>query len=158
MSPSHHRPGTALYFAYGANMDPDELTRRVGAMEKVGKARLDDHRLVFNRDGHLWKGGVSSVVEHTGETVFGVLWRVTGPALKTLDAIEDPAAYARVTKTVVVEDDGQSVLCQIYVAYPEGERPPAPAYIALLLSAAEKAELPADYIAMLRAHRDRAGG
>lgn len=153
MSPSHHRPGTALYFAYGANMDADELTRRVGAMEKVGIARLENHRLVFNREGHLWKGGVSSVVEHAGETVCGVVWRLTGPALKTLDAIESPTAYARVTKVAVMAD-GQRVVCQVYVAFPEGERPPAPAYIALLVSAAEKAELPPDYIAMLKAHRD----
>lgn len=156
MPPSLHKPGSALYFAYGANMDADELTRRVGPVEKVGIGHLEDHRLVFDRHGRLWQGGVSSVVESPGERVHGVVWRLTGPALKALDAIEGPTAYARLTK-VVVSQTGERILCQVYVSFPQGERPPAPDYIALLVSAAEKAELPADYIAILRAHRDGGG-
>lgn len=145
---------THLYFAYGANMDTDELTHRVGPVEPVGIAHLEDHRLVFDRHGALWDGGVSSVVTSVGDRVFGVVWRMSPQALATLDAIESPEAYARLTKDVVT-GSGERLSCQVYVSYPQGERLPAPAYIALLISAARKASLPADYVAMLEFHRDR---
>ena len=143
-----------LYFAYGANMDPDEFTRRVGAMERIGPAYLENHRLVFNRHSTRWQGGVSSVVESPGQQAFGILWRITPQALAQLDVIENPTAYARVVKDVVVEG-GHRMTCHLYVSHPQREMEPAPAYLALLINAAEKANLPPDHIAMLKAHRRR---
>lgn len=154
MSQSSDPASAILYFAYGANMDTDELTRRVGAVEQVAIGHLADHRLVFNRHGTLWDGGVSSVVGSTGEKVFGVVWRLSPEALAKLDAIEDPAAYDRLEMEVMT-DAGHRLLCQVYVSYPQGERAPAPAYLALLISAARKAHLPEAHIEMLLAHQDR---
>lgn len=153
MAPTAPVAFTELYFAYGANMDADELTRRVGPVEPVGIAHLADHRLVFNRHGGtLWDGGVSSVILSPGESVFGVVWRMSPEALAVLDRIESPDAYQRLTKEVVVTD-GRRLACHIYVSYPQMEMAPAAAYLALLISAAEKANLPATHIAMLKAHR-----
>jgi len=139
---------TRLYFAYGSNMDEDQMHERCPSAEKVGVAVLRDHRLVFNRRGSYRDGGVASVVPESGQRVYGVVWRIGAAEFERLDETEDATAYRRrIVATYGL--DGSVWRTQLYQAIPEGEFPPDDAYVELLITAAEKAGLPPEYVAGL---------
>src|SRR5262245_32456955 len=77
-----------LYFAYGSNMDPDQLRERSPDHRIVGLAALRDHRLFFPLYSNRWNGGVASVQPHHGDTVWGVLAELTDADLRSLDGFE----------------------------------------------------------------------
>jgi hypothetical protein len=130
-------------------MDEDQMHERCPSAEKVGVAVLRDHRLVFNRRGSYRDGGVASVVPEPGQRVYGVVWRIGAAEFERLDETEDATAYRRrIVATYGL--DGSVWRTQLYQAIPEGEFPPDDAYVELLITAAEKAGLPPDYVAGLQ--------
>lgn len=84
-----------LYFAYGSNMHQRRLEERVGEVEKLGKYILKDYTLDL-RAGN--KTGVATVVSCWGDSVEGVLYKLTAKQLRTLDLYEGaPICYIRST-------------------------------------------------------------
>jgi gamma-glutamylcyclotransferase (GGCT)/AIG2-like uncharacterized protein YtfP len=145
---------TENYFAYGSNMDGAQLAERVGPMQCLGVGRLKDHILAFNRRGTYRPGGVASVEPKSGRDVYGVVWRISPDGLSELDRIEDPAAYHR--QSMIIEmRSGETIRCQVYVSFPEGVVSPDPDYLDLIIRAAKKVGLPADYIREIEALRQR---
>lgn len=140
------------YFAYGSNMDEEQMTERCPTAERVDVAMLSDHALVFNRRGSYRPGGVASVAASPGDRVYGVLWRISSSDLEGLDETEDPDAYERRTDTIRGLD-GTSWRGYVYEAIPEGTFEPDGEYLDLLVEAAQKASLPGPYIEGLKAHR-----
>ena len=65
-----------LYFAYGSNMDRSAMKRRCPGARAVGPAILEDYRFFVGIDG--W----GSVNARRGDTVHGVLWRLTRAILQ----------------------------------------------------------------------------
>ena len=63
-----------LYFAYGSNINLDQMAHRCPAAEVVGPVVLENYRLLFrgNRRGR----GVATIVPHKGQMVHGLLWNV----------------------------------------------------------------------------------
>ncbi|MEQ8559381.1 MAG: gamma-glutamylcyclotransferase family protein [Henriciella sp.] len=141
-------PAARLYFAYGSNLKTEQLEKRVGPVEPVALARLDDYKLVFNRRGSYRPGGVASIKPYKASTVYGVVFKLGEEAFSKLDEIEDPAAYERVPLTVTTED-GKPLRCQTYVAFPQGYFPPSPAYLDIIREGAREHGLPPDYVRAL---------
>ncbi len=82
------------YFAYGSNMNLDQMAHRCPDAEVVGRAVLKDYRLVFrgNRNGN----GVASVVPDPGKEVQGLLWKITPRCEQSLDFYEGyPRLYGK---------------------------------------------------------------
>lgn len=82
------------YFAYGSNMNLDQMECRCPDAELVGKAVMKDYRLVFrgNRNGN----GVASVVPDSGKEVQGLLWKITPRCEQSLDFYEGyPRLYGK---------------------------------------------------------------
>lgn len=82
------------YFAYGSNMNLDQMEHRCPDAEVVGRAVLKDYRLVFrgNRNGN----GVASVVPDSGKEVQGLLWKITPRCEQSLDFYEGyPRLYGK---------------------------------------------------------------
>ena len=82
------------YFAYGSNMNLDQMAHRCPDAEVVGRAVLKDYRLVFrgNRNGN----GVASVVPDPGKEVQGLLWKITSRCEQSLDFYEGyPRLYGK---------------------------------------------------------------
>lgn len=138
------------YFAYGSNVDEEQMKQRCPSAERMGVAALRDHKLVFNRRGSYRPGGVASVEPAEGERVYGVTWRVTASDLERLDETEDPAAYRRRDATVYGLDGSAQRAC-VYEAIPEGVFEPDEDYLGLLFAAASKAGLPKAYLDGLKA-------
>lgn len=82
------------YFAYGSNMNLDQMEYRCPNAEVVGRAVLKDYRLVFrgNQNGN----GVASVVPDSGKEVQGLLWKITPRCEQSLDFYEGyPRLYGK---------------------------------------------------------------
>jgi len=75
-----------LHFAYGSNMHRAVMRTHAPHAEPVGAAALADFRFVITADVY------ASVAPTHGETVHGVLWRLTPRDRVTLDVWEGIAA------------------------------------------------------------------
>ena len=152
-----------LYFAYGSNMNPDQMRSRAPGHHVAGLAALREHRLIFPLYSNTWGGGVSSIQLHHGETVWGVLYEVSEEEMGTLDGFEgyrgpgnQHNVYDRehVTVELVRPDDGsfpRRVRADLYVARPSNPSPPSRRYLDTLLAGAQHHHLPEEYIAKLSA-------
>ena len=66
-----------LYFAYGSNLDLDQMLEHVPGVRVVGLAALRDHRLTFPLYTGSWAGGTAGVSHAHGSTVWGVLYELS---------------------------------------------------------------------------------
>jgi gamma-glutamylcyclotransferase (GGCT)/AIG2-like uncharacterized protein YtfP len=152
-----------LYFAYGSNLDPEQMSRRCPGHKVVGLAELPDHRLTFPLTSHDWGGGVASVGVAHGESVWGMVFELGDADLATLDGYEGYVGpqdqhnvYDRETTSVqlVRADDGsfpRRLRVWIYLARPSNPSPPSRRYLDAILRGARHHRLPGDYIAKLAA-------
>lgn len=81
-----------LYFAYGSNMDPEQLKTRCPDAELVGIGVLADHALCFPRRSNKRDCGVSSVAPVVGRETWGVVFRLTRRILQFLTQMKASAA------------------------------------------------------------------
>lgn len=120
-----------LYFAYGSNLDRDDLARWCGerglddpGLIPVGPAFLPDRRLAFTHRSTTRGGGVLDVPPSVGSAVEGVLFRVAGEdALRTLDRKEGEGHAYRRLDAVALTDDGAEVRAFAYEVAPEHRQP-----------------------------------
>lgn len=119
-------PATLL-FAYGSNLDPKQMARRVPGSSPVGVAVLLHHRLDFVGYSAAWDGGVATVTPRdcdpdlgrvppssgSVERVEGLLWRLPEGGLDAMDGFEGyPSTYERTR--MVLEMSGGTVLAWVY--------------------------------------------
>ena len=74
-----------LHFAYGSNMSRAVMRKRAPLAKPVGIATLAHYRFLITADGY------ASVAPRRGDTVYGLLWRLTPRDLVTLAAWENIA-------------------------------------------------------------------
>lgn len=138
---------TALpYFAYGANLDETEMTRRCPGARSAGVARLPGWRFLTNRRGY------GTIVPAPGGVVYGLLWRVKTTDVAALDDYEGlpEGLYHRAP----IEVFGLAgLICPAWAYFAEDSQlgPPQPGYLKQVSAAAERLGLPAEYVAGLRA-------
>ena len=132
-----------LYFAYGSNMSRTLMRRHCPAAKEIGTGQLAGFRFLITTDGY------ASIVPKAGETVHGVLWRLTPRDLAALNAFEslDSGLYRR--KRLTVETGGERARALVYVARKGGKRRPMPGYQERLIAAARDWGLPPRYVAEL---------
>jgi hypothetical protein len=54
--------GQVLYFAYGSNLDDEQMRSRCASAQPVARAVLPNYALAFGGFSHRWDGAVASVV------------------------------------------------------------------------------------------------
>jgi hypothetical protein len=155
------------YFAYGSNLDPDQMRERCPAARFVCIARLDDHRLTFNRKSIRRGCGVADVIPSPGDCVWGAVFEVTGNDVACLDSSEGfragrrANAYYRkeIRVTGIVDDAEQATIVETYVAHPQpNPPPPSEQYMAQIVKGARHWGLPSSYIEqLLKANSARLG-
>ncbi len=141
-------PEYRSYFAYGSNMDAEQMARRCPNAYRCVRARLDGRRFVINR------GGYATVVPAADGKVHGVLWKVSGSDLRQLDRYEGTAAgyYARETVTVEAAG-GDRVSCLVYVAAGPESGSPKAGYLERVVEAGRRQGLPDEYLRSLGSWR-----
>jgi hypothetical protein len=76
------------YFAYGSNLNKEQMTKRTPFASSVGQAYIDGWRLVFR--------GVADIEPHEGGTLAVGLWNITKPDEENLDIYEGyPRLYRK---------------------------------------------------------------
>jgi gamma-glutamylcyclotransferase (GGCT)/AIG2-like uncharacterized protein YtfP len=138
-----------LYFAYGSNMNDEQMQKRCPSAKKIAIGKLKDYDIVFNRKGSYRPGGVASVHPEKNKIVYGIIWKINLLDLTKLDEIEDITAYDR--KKLVIEDtNNKKHDCFVYIAKPQGTFEPDKNYFELLFSSAISANLPEEYLDRLK--------
>jgi gamma-glutamylcyclotransferase (GGCT)/AIG2-like uncharacterized protein YtfP len=148
-----------LYFAYGSNMDWQQMTERCLSARFVGIASLNDHELAFTRRSKKRGCGVADAVPLVGSTVWGVVYEIDDRDIGRLNKNEGyipgraKNSYRREECHVFIDgDQKQPLAVAIYFAEPE-ESPPLPnqEYKNLIFSGARRWGLPDSYIRELEA-------
>jgi gamma-glutamylcyclotransferase (GGCT)/AIG2-like uncharacterized protein YtfP len=140
------------YFAYGSNMDEQQMYRRCVSPELVGLATLPGWRFRIN------SRGVATVVPDDGSTVHGVLWIIDEEDEQHLDFYEgvDAGYYVKRTATVY-RRDGEAVEALLYEATDDEPGSPREGYLERIVAAARRHGLPPRYIEELQGW-SRTGG
>ena len=131
---------TRLYFAYGSNMDPEQMRDRCSEATRAGRAALLGHRFLIN------SRGVATVAPAPYGQVWGVLWNVTERDLESLDRYEGVRAglYSRAVVEVLTERGPVQAI--MYVAADDTDGTPRGNYLGRIVMAAQAGDLPGEYV------------
>ncbi len=145
-----------LYFAYGSNMNLEQITSRCFKPEICSIARLADYQLSFFGQSRRWDGGEATVVPKAGSDVWGVVYKLTLSDSERLDSWQDvrldgTGAYFHYP-TVVTDAAGNEYPVLLYKRFLSGE-PTAPTgeYMKTVISGAVDHGLPVEYLECLSA-------
>lgn len=147
--------GEDYYFSFGSNMKTEQMVDRCPSAVKIGVGVLQDHEIVFNREGSYRQGGVASVQQLDGGRVYGVIWKLNPSEFVELDKSEDLTAYRRFEDNIK-RLDGKMYRSHIYKAIPQGSFDPDPDYLDLMIDAGNEQGLPNKYIEYLESFRESA--
>jgi cation transport regulator ChaC len=104
------------YFAYGSNMNPERMRKRMGYLPPSRKAVLQDYNLTFNKiSSKNPSEGVANIIPLADSQVEGILYEVTDQDIAKLDAYEGvPTNYIR--HIVKVDCKGELINALTYIA------------------------------------------
>lgn len=149
-----------IYFAFGSNMDPEQIKERCPSQKELGRAYLSDYQLCFPRRSKSRKCGTAGIAPAKGKGVWGALYELNHKDTENLHKKEGYAPGRPAAKNshdlVQIEvrrdrHDGQIVSAFTYRARPDGsEVAPSSGFMKHLIRGAEHHALPGSYIEMLR--------
>jgi gamma-glutamylcyclotransferase (GGCT)/AIG2-like uncharacterized protein YtfP len=122
----------------------------------VGVGWIEGWRVTFAGGDLLgWEGAVTTIVESPGDRVFVALYDVHPEDAKQLDEVEGVSAgtYRKLHVRVATLEGDVTAWIYVFTGY-EGGLPTA-WYLSELVSAAEQAGAPADYVEQLRSRPTR---
>lgn len=130
-----------LYFAYGSNLDLEQMAQRCPDAEIVGPVRLENYELRFHGSGF------ATVAPKKGSTVHGLVWKITPNCEQSLARYEGyPRHYTK--ETVTVKDAaGAEIPVMVYImAEPYCRQPalPSPYYYRVIQRGFEANGLPVE--------------
>ena len=153
---------TVRYFAYGSNMDKDDLDKwcdrkslnRITFLS-VKPAKLKDHKLSFNYFSKDRKAGAANIMASDGDYVYGLLMDIADADLKTLHRKEGhPHSYEQIPIEVETFDGAMVRNVKTYKAIKERElsshQPPTREYLDLIIKIADKYNFPRSYVDFLK--------
>lgn len=121
-----------LYFAFGSNLDEQQMFERCPSAELVARAQLRDHALCFAGFSERWRGAVASVVPRHGATTPGLVYALTLADLGRLDMFEGhPHCYRRTHKLVELES-GKRARAYLYISQAQFKFVPSKEYLATI--------------------------
>jgi len=150
-------------FAYGSNMNLDDLRRWLGehghracSIERFAPAVLADYQLVWNYFSGRRNGGAANIEVARGARLPGLALYVDAATFAAIDEKEGhPHWYSRGTTPLACQLlDGTAIEAWVYIARPEHcttvPQWPTREYRDLLVSAAIMHGLPAEHVAALQ--------
>jgi hypothetical protein len=129
-----------LYFAYGSNMHCSAMKRRCPGARAVGPAALNGYRFFVGLDG--W----GSVAPSAGDTVHGILWRLTPRDIAALHAYELLHKGLYDVRYLPVRHGTRRLRAMIYLLRRRAAGTPRPGYVEMIAAAARGWKLPEPYI------------
>lgn len=107
-----------LYFAYGSNINLEQMAYRCPDAEAVGPVILENYELLFR--GNAKGNGVATIAPKKGSRVHGLLWRITPACEQSLDLYEGyPRLYEK-EQVTVRDSEGKQLTVMAYVMTGDG--------------------------------------
>lgn len=127
-----------LYFSYGMNTNPDEMSRRCPGSVSLGHARLIDYAFRFATH--------ADVVKCRGSFVDGVLWEINNRHLEALNNLEGfPYYYNR--RPLRVAFGSRTVMAETYYMQPGNvDSQPSCGYFTTVLEGYRHHKIPLDQL------------
>ncbi|MCR4261064.1 MAG: gamma-glutamylcyclotransferase [Candidatus Colwellbacteria bacterium] len=142
------------YFAYGSNMNEQQMLKRCPESHLYGKGVLKNYSLDFTiyEEGRWNGGGCADVVYTPGAEVWGLVYSVSSADAKNLDIAEGvPYSYRRINKIIEV-DDGKNLEAFLYeVVNKAHPKNPSTQYLDIIKRATEKYQFPKTYRDFIKA-------
>lgn len=155
MKKENYRPQTRgegrLYFAYGSNMDENQMAVRCPNSKLLGRAKLSGYRYI------IYSRGFASVRPEEGAIVEGLLWAIPQEDEKTLDRYEGIQYNCYTKENMKVMFNEKDTECLVYIGTDDIDGTPGYSYQRLIVDAAKKHALPKDYIEMLESILKKSG-
>ena len=85
----------SLYFAYGSNINLDQMSHRCPDAKPLGPVTLDNYELLFR--GSPGGSGFATIAPCEGSQVQGLLWEITPRCERALDFYETRPLHPRIT-------------------------------------------------------------
>ncbi|MCR5845664.1 MAG: gamma-glutamylcyclotransferase [bacterium] len=134
------------YFAYGSNMDINQMEHRCPNAHFLGEATLENH------DFALDYAGVATVVPAEGKSTTGILWFISREDERKLDSYEGVSIHCYRKERMQIKFDGKEVSSLVYVS----ERDPYDGtlyrddYLDNIIDNAMRYEFDPEYVARLK--------
>lgn len=138
-----------LYFAFGSNLDPEQMEARCPGSRPLFPARLEAHQIDFTHLSRRWGGGAADIVPAADAQVWGVVYALRDAHLDRLDRYE--AGYERVRLGVEVTGGAHEVTT--YQVLEKGRFAPSRVYLDKMLRWGAHWDFPEPYLEALRAIR-----
>ncbi|GDX22393.1 gamma-glutamylcyclotransferase [Actinomycetes bacterium] len=138
-----------LYAAYGSNLDPQQMLKRVPHSPHRGNGWLEGWRITFGGEEIGWEGAVATIVEDPTSHVFVAIYDLTKDDEKSLDQWEgvDTNLYRKIRLRVETLEGSSLVYLYVLNSYEGGK--PSSRYFQIMYEAAKTAGAPNDYLADL---------
>ena len=130
-----------LYFAYGSNINLEQMEHRCPDAQLVGPVTLQNYELQFR--GH----GFATVAPKESGVVHGLMWKLPPTSEQTLDRYEGyPCHYIKETVTVQTVDGSKIPVMAYVMAEPMCRQPalPYPRYYRAIQQGFEANGLPVE--------------
>ncbi|MFS8840446.1 gamma-glutamylcyclotransferase family protein [Synechococcus sp. W55.2] len=142
------------YFAYGSNLDAQQMGHRAVDFKEARRARLQGYRLTFNKRGNDGTGKANIVRDPSG-VVWGVAYLCSSDRLERMDRYEGiPGGHYRRQQVQLRSDEGEVIEAMTYVAgdsFIDDSLIPSEGYLQGILKGAREHGLPPDYIHQIEA-------
>ena len=133
------------YFAYGSNMDFEQMLFRCPDARPVERAILYGYRFIINARG------VATIVRDPENLVMGLVWKLGEDDEAALDLYEGVRGgyYGKSNATVEALSSDRVYDCLVYVASENRPGCPREGYLETIIDACRKFQFPARYTATL---------
>jgi len=133
-----------FYFAYGSNMNVEQMETRCPGADAVGIGYIDNYRTIIN------ERGVATIVLAPGEYACGILWAVSDSHIVTLDEKEGVLhkTYFKTDKSIKLE--GLEMPALVYIASKSSIGAPRPGYLEKLIQGANYFKLGDEFVNYLK--------
>ena len=98
-----------MYFAYGSNINLEQMAYRCPDATVVGPVALENYELLFRR------GGFATIAPSEGGKVHGLLWSITPDCERSLDRYEGYPRFYDKRMVTVRDGEGWSLSVMAYI-------------------------------------------
>jgi len=130
----------SYYFAYGSNINLDQMAYRCPDAQVVGPVVLEGYELLFRR------GGFATIAPNENENVTGLLWSITPECERSLDRYEGYPRFYDKRMVTVRDTEGRSLSVMAYIMDERFREPmlPSDSYYNGILEGYRQNGLPTD--------------
>jgi len=139
------------YFAYGSNMNREQMKERCPDSVLIGKAVLSNYKIAFTIFSKKRNCGCADIIPSDGDEVWGLLYKISPEDLKKLDREEGHPKHYKRFQVFVTNEHGKDYFVETYeVAAKEGEfLKPSKHYLGLMRETASRFNFPEAYQSLL---------